>query len=116
MDLIQRNIVLNLKLDGTIPAAYLNIRGAAILVVFLDSGFGSLPPGKRADTYTALQAAAAQQDYAGEVAAVWEDHAGRTRFLAPAQQHPFFQVMNYGQLRAQVNAALQFKSEPSVLA
>jgi hypothetical protein len=87
----------------------LSIRGTAILVVFLDSGFEGLPPGSRADTYAALQDAASQQGILADVAAVWEDHAGRTRFIAPAQQHPFFQVMNYSQLRAQVNGALEFR-------
>ena len=29
------------------------------------------------------------------------------RFLAPPQQHPFFQVVNYGQLRAQVSETIQ---------
>ena len=43
----------------------------------------------------------------GDVAAIWEDGAGRTRFLASAQQHPFFELMNYGQLRAQVNGSLE---------
>ena len=45
----------------------------------------------------------AREDLAGELAVVWEDAQGRTRFIAPPQQHPFFQVVNYGQLRAQVN-------------
>ncbi len=35
---------------------------------------------------------------------------GRTRFIAPAPQHPFFQVVNYGQLRAQVNGTIQVSS------
>jgi hypothetical protein len=38
---------------------------------------------------------------------VWEDPQGRTRFIAPPQQHPFFQLVNYGQLRAQVNGTIQ---------
>ena len=38
---------------------------------------------------------------------LWEDPQGRTRFIAPPQQHPFFQVVNYGQLRAQVNGTIQ---------
>ena len=57
--------------------------------------------------YAALQAAAARQGFAGEVAALWEDSAGRTRFIAPPQQQPFFELMSYGQLRAQTNGALQ---------
>ena len=78
-----------------------------MLVVFLEPAFEAMPPGKRADTYAALRAAALQQGVVGEIAAVWEDRAGRTRFIAAAQQHPFFELMSYGQLRAQVNGTLQ---------
>jgi hypothetical protein len=76
--------------------------------VLLDPAFGELPPRQREETYTALQTAAARQGMPGEVAAIWKDRAGRTRFIAPAQQHPFFQLMSYGQLHAQVNGSLEF--------
>jgi hypothetical protein len=75
--------------------------------VFLDSAFDNLSPTDRADTYAALQASAANQGYQGDVVALWEDASGRTRFIALPQQHPFFQVMNYGQLRAQANGTIQ---------
>jgi hypothetical protein len=75
--------------------------------VFLDSAFDNLSPTDRADTYAALQASAANQGYQGDVVALWEDASGRTRFIAPPQQHPFFQVVNYGQLRAQANGTIQ---------
>ena len=87
------------KLNHTIPVAYLSVRGATILVVFLD-------PANRTQIHPALQAAAASQGFEGEVVVLWEDSLGRTRFIAPPQQHPFFQVVNYSQLRAQVNGAI----------
>jgi hypothetical protein len=37
---------------------------------------------------------------------VWEDSLGRIRFVAPAQQEPFFAAMKYDQLRAQANGRL----------
>jgi len=95
------------KLDDTIPVAYLNIRGATVLAVFLDSAFEDLSPEDRTSAYAALQTAAARQGFQGEVVALWEDAAGRTHFIAPPQQRPFFQVVGYGQLRAQVNGTLQ---------
>jgi len=98
--------VSNSRIDGTIPAAHLNIRGATLLVVFPDATFDGLPPGNRTKTYAALQASAARQGFQGEVAVLWEDSRGRTRFIAPPQQHPFFQLVNYGQLRAQVNGSI----------
>ena len=35
----------DIKLNSTIPSAYLNIRGSAVLVAFLDSNFEDLPAG-----------------------------------------------------------------------
>ncbi len=89
------------------PVAYLNIRGATLAVVFFEPAFDSRTPQERSNTYATLQAAAARQGLRGDVVAVWEDPQGRTRFIAPAPQHPFFQAVNYGQLRAQVNGTLQ---------
>jgi hypothetical protein len=67
----------------------------------------AFPDADQVPAYAALQAAAARAGFAGELAIVWEDPERRTRFIAPPQQHPFFQVVNYGQLRAQVNGSLQ---------
>ena len=87
------------KLNSTIPVAHLKIRGATLLVAF--------PEADHKNAYTALQAAAARAGFAGELAVVWEDPQGRTHFIAAAPLHPFFQVVNYGQLRAQVNGSIQ---------
>jgi hypothetical protein len=87
------------KLNSTIPVAHLKIRGAALLVAF--------PEADQVGAYAALQSAAPRAGFAGELAVVWEDPQGRTRFIAPAPLHPFFQVVNYGQLRAQVNGTIQ---------
>jgi len=75
--------------------------------VFLESAFDFKSPQDRSEIYSALQAAAARQGFSGEVVALWEDSAGRTRFIAPPQQQPFFELMKYGQLRAQVNGTLE---------
>ena len=87
-----------------IPVAYLEIRGANLLIAFFDARALQ----ERTEIYAALRAAAARDKLSGEIAAVWQDARGRTRFLAPPQQHPFFQVASYSQLRAQVNGAIQF--------
>ena len=96
------------KLNSTIPAAHLNIRGTTILAAFPDASFEDLSRADRAKNYTELQAAAARQDLQGDVVILWEDAQGRTRFIAPAEQHPFFQIVNYGQLRAQVNTTIRW--------
>jgi len=76
--------------------------------VFVDSTFDGRTPQERTATYTALQAAAALQGFEGEVAAVWEDSSGRMRFIAAQQQHAFFQVAKYSQLRTQINGQIDF--------
>ena len=78
-----------------------------MLAVFLESTFEIKSPQDRSEAYAALQAAAARQGFTGEVVALWQDSAVRTRFMAPPQQQPFFEVMKYGQLRAQVNGTLE---------
>jgi hypothetical protein len=70
-----------------------------VVVVFL-----ALRPS--AELYGALQRSAQQAGLAGNVVAVWPDEFGRTRFIAPQQQHAFFQAVSYDQLRAQVNTTL----------
>jgi len=92
---------------ASIAVAYLNIRGADLLIAFFDSTFDSRSPQERSDAYAALRAAAARENIRAAIAAVWEDSEGRTRFIAPPQQHPFFQLVSYGQLRAQVNGCIQ---------
>jgi hypothetical protein len=67
----------------------------------------AFPEADQRNAYAALQAAAARAGFTGELAVVWEDAEGRTRFIAAAPQHPFFEVVNYGQLRAQVNGTIQ---------
>ena len=75
--------------------------------MFLESAFDFKSPQDRSEAYAALQTAAARQGFSGEVVALWEDSGGRTRFIAPPQQQPFFELMKYGQLRAQINGTLE---------
>ena len=49
----------------------------------------------------------AQAGLDGNIVVVWPDEFGRTRFLAPPEQHAFFQIVDYDQLRAQINGTLR---------
>jgi hypothetical protein len=46
---------------------------------------------------------AEQAGLTGDVVLVWQDQHGTTKFIAPPQQHPFFQILKFEQLYAQVN-------------
>ena len=37
-----------------------------------------------------------------DLVCIWEDSTGRTQFIAPPEQRPFFELMKYDQLRAQL--------------
>lgn len=85
--------------ESTFEAAHLNILDVRVVLVFV-----ALRPS--AELYSTLQRSARQAGLAGDVIAVWPDEFGRTRFLAPPEQHAFFQAVSYDQLRAQINTTL----------
>ena len=91
---------------ATFQAAHLSIHGVRVVIVFLDTGFDSETADRRRDLYTVLRNHAARTGLAGDVALVWQDASGRTRFAAPPDQHAFYRIMSYGQLHAQINQAL----------
>ena len=90
----------------TFQAAHLNIHGVNVVVVFLETGFDSETADRRRDLYTVLRDHATRAGLAGEIVIVWQDASGRTRFIAPAQQHAFFRILSYEQLYAQINQTL----------
>jgi hypothetical protein len=89
-------------MERTLEVAQLDIEDVKLVVIFVDRR-------PAADLYEALQRRAKQAGFEGSVVAVWPDEFGRTRFLAPREQHEFFQVAGYDQLRAQISGTL---SEP----
>jgi hypothetical protein len=86
-------------MQETFEVAHLDILDVRVVVVLV-----ALRPG--AELYDALQRSAQQAGLVGNVVAVWPDQFGRTRFLAPPEQHAFFQAVSYDQLRAQINMTL----------
>ena len=85
--------------QSTFDVANLDILDVRVVVVFLE-----LRPS--AELYQALEHSARKAGLTGRVIAIWPDEFGRTRFLAPPEQHAFFQAVGYDQLRAQINATL----------
>jgi len=86
-------------MQKTFEVAHLNILDVRVVVVF-----AAIRP--TAELYGTLQRSARKASLTGNVVAVWPDEFGRTRFLAPPEQHAFFQAVSYDQLRAQINATL----------
>jgi hypothetical protein len=86
-------------MQETFEVAHLDILDVRVVVFFV-----AIRPS--AELYDALQRSAQQAGLAGNVVAVWPDQFGRTRFLAPPEQHAFFRAVSYDQLRAQIDRTL----------
>jgi hypothetical protein len=80
------------------PVARINIQDVDLVVVFVDDAWQD-----KHEIYAALNPSAGNN-----VVLVWQDQFGRTRFIAPPEQHPFLQIVGYDQLLAQVNSKLDF--------
>jgi hypothetical protein len=79
--------------------AQLKIEDMRVVVVFVDRR-------PAAELYGKLERWAKEANLEGNVVAVWPDEFGRSRFLAPPEQHAFFQIVGYDQLRAQISGTL----------
>jgi len=87
---------------NSFPVACLNIQDVELVVVFVDHASKD-----KRELYDALPGCTKRAGLSGNVVAVWQDEFGRTRFIAPPEQHPFFRVTGYDQLYAQVNSRLE---------
>lgn len=89
----------------TLEVAHLNIQNVNV-IIFVASAFEHKTPREQASIQATLQLSATSAGLAGNVVLVWLDQFGRTKFLAPPQQHPFFKTATYEQLYGQVNRTL----------
>ena len=96
----------------TYDAARFEIQDVELLIVFLEPDLHlTTTSDERLARHRALESSAAAAGFAGNVVAVWADRWGRTRFIAPPEQHAFFQVVSYAQLHAQANTTLSCARE-----
>jgi hypothetical protein len=90
----------------TFQVARLEIQDVQLVIVLLAAGFDSKSEKEKLDCYAALERCAERDGLAGTVVVLWQDQSNRTRFIAPPEQHPFFQIMKYEQMLAQVSGTL----------
>jgi hypothetical protein len=86
--------------------AHLKIKGVDVVIVFLASEFDHKSQRDQNQVRGALQLCSRNAGLAGNVVLVWQDASGRFKFLAPPNQHPFFQTADYFQLHSQINKRL----------
>jgi hypothetical protein len=84
-------------MQHTFPAARLDLEDVEVTVLFLENATAQ----DRANLHRA-----GENSVPGNVVSVWRDTFGRTCFLAPPEQHPFFQIAGYDQLLAQVDRTI----------
>ncbi len=85
-----------------LPAARLTIYDVTVVVVLAGPGFDLAAGSERNRIYEVLR----ESHPAADIALVWQDAEGRTKFLAPVQQEPFFEVVRYDQLLAQADGTV----------
>jgi hypothetical protein len=85
--------------------AHILQQGVDLIIVPLDSSFGSKPPLEQRQTIGELQMRAASAGLRGTVVPVW-DNLGHMMFIAPQQWHPFFSGLDLGWVWANVNREL----------
>ncbi|HEX5432417.1 MAG TPA: hypothetical protein VFW83_10655, partial [Bryobacteraceae bacterium] len=83
--------------------APLDVMDVKLIVVFLETHFDAKTAEERNEIRMRLDGSAKRDRLAGTLVPVWKDREGRTRFLAPPQQRPFFQAIRYDQLRVQAD-------------
>jgi hypothetical protein len=90
----------------TFERAHLHIGDVGVTVFFSESPLDGESQESRQHLYEVLRSHAALAGHSGEVSLVWKDESGRTKFIAPSQQHCFFLVVSYDQLYAQRDGAI----------
>jgi hypothetical protein len=102
------------KSPRTFAIATLNVQDVNVIVVLPDASLEATSEHERQQLYWTLQRSAASANLAGNIVLIWQERSGATKFIAPPAQHPFFQIMKYDQLRAQINGILACEECPSV--
>lgn len=90
----------------TFPIAHLNLQDVPVVIVFPPGSFDLKTATERQRIHVGLRKCAERAGIAGDVVLVWQNQQGTMKFIAPPQQHPFFQIVKYEQLYAQVNGTL----------
>jgi hypothetical protein len=96
---VEMNPLLHYVMRPVVPnddqAEQIEVQDVRVRLIFADAGFELKPVEEQRRIYAKLC-------QSGEATLVWKEASGRTEFLSPSQQRPFFQAISYDQLRAQV--------------
>jgi hypothetical protein len=85
---------------------HLNEQGQDMIIVPLDSGFGSKICQDQDSIIGELQIRARTAGLAGTVVPIWDNGGGRMAFIAPNSWHPFFRSINLRFVAMNINREL----------
>ncbi len=85
------------------PAAQLIIFDVTVMVVFVGASFEQKTAEERRVMCAALQQTIDYSTPGTDAVVVWQDEAGRMKFISPPCQERFFGAMKYDQLYAQAD-------------
>ena len=88
--------------------AHVREQGVDLIIVPLESRFGSMSSEDQNATMASLQLHASGAGLGGTVVPVWDSGGGRMTFLAPQQWHSFFRSINLPWVWRNVNKELRW--------
>lgn len=92
----------------TFEIAYINQQGTDLIIVPVESSFGSRTTEDRQAIIAELQAHAVDAALFGTVVPVWDAGAGRMAFIAPKPWHRFFKSISLPWVMSHLNRTLQW--------
>ena len=91
----------------SLKVAHVREQGVNLIIVPLESRFGSKPTADQHAAIAEIQVAARSAGLAGTVVPVWLS-GGRMSFIAPSQWHSYFGRLHWNQIQASINRTLSW--------
>ena len=92
----------------TFKVAHIREQGVDVIIVPLESSFGSKTSNDQQQFVAAFQIQARLAGLAGNVVPVWDGDGGRMAFLAPHNQHAFFGSLTLQRVMASVTKEISW--------
>jgi hypothetical protein len=90
----------------TFQVAHIKQQGVNLIIIPLDSSFGSKVTSDQHAIVAQLQARARSAGMAGTVVPAWDSGGGRFAFLAPRNWHSFFESLTLETVARNINKKL----------
>ena len=92
----------------TFQVAHIREQGTDLIIIPLDSSFGSRSAHEQQRILSEFQARANSAGLAGTAAFVWNGGGGRMAFFAPSNLHPFLRSVTLNWVSQNINRSLHW--------